>query len=410
MLPDGWSFKNINEIGIQVIDGDRGKNYPKDNEFQSTGSCLFLSAKNVTKAGFDFSLGQFITNEKHKLLNKGEVKVGDIVITTRGSIGHFAYYNHKKYQSMRINSGMAILRSNVNYTYPDFLYEVCRSQIVKTQIEKASFGSAQPQLTIAIIKKFRIPLPPIPEQKKIAAILSTWDRAIEGTEKLLANNQQQKKALMQQLLTGKKRLPGFMGEWKIGTISEIAHIDTGFAFKSSEFTDNADGMPVVRMSDLKDGILNLESCKRLNLNSLSGLTKFSLKENDFIFGMSGSLSNFAWVKNNNLPCYLNQRVGRIRSKTIGDQQFISYLYLSEKIQKEIEDKAAGAAQLNISLNDIRGMKIKIPPLPEQEAIAAVLTTADKEITAIETGLSRLRQEKKALMQQLLTGKRRVKVD
>nr|WP_024716596.1 restriction endonuclease subunit S [Gluconobacter oxydans] len=400
MLPEGWDCKNINEIGIQVIDGDRGKNYPKDNEFQATGSCLFLSAKNVTKAGFDFSLGQFITSEKHKILNKGAVELGDIVITTRGSIGHFAYYNQKKYQTIRINSGMAILRSNVNYINPDFLYEVCRSQIIKTQIEKASFGSAQPQLTIAIIKKFRIPLPPLSEQKKIAAILSTWDRAIEGTEKLLANSQQQKKALMQQLLTGKKRLPGFSGKWLWKRSKEI--------FKSISIKNN----PM--------------DCELLSVTQDQGVVLRSLLERRVVMP-DGSVQGYKLVNPGNFIISLRSFQGGLEYSYYRGLVSPAYTVLDNKIEIEndfykfyfksynfIGHLAVATIGIRdgkqISYQDFSFIKLPYPPLPEQQAIAAVLTTADEEITAIESDLVRLRQEKKALMQQLLTGKRRVTVD
>ena len=403
MLPDGWNFKNINEIDIQVIDGDRGKNYPKDNEFQSTGSCLFLSAKNVTKAGFDFSLGQFITNEKHKLLNKGEVKVGDIVITTRGSIGHFAYYNHKKYQSMRINSGMAILRPNVNYTYPDFLYEVCRSQIVKTQIEKASFGSAQPQLTIAIIKKFRIPVPPLPEQKKIAAILSTWDRAIEGTEKLLANSQQQKKALMQQLLTGKKRLPGFTGEWKNTKVGN-------YISERKKRNKNSISQLVLSITN-RHGFENPEEyfSKRVASSDISNYK--IVKTGDFGYNPSRiNVGSFARLKKHTTavvsPIYV---VFHTSEKNLDGTYFDFWMH-SHSAQQQVLNSTQGSVRNSVNFDSLCQFKIKLPPLPEQKAIAAVLTTADEEITALESDLSRLRQEKKSLMQQLLTGKRRVTVD
>lgn len=378
MLPEGWRKEKLGA----VAEFQRGFDLPQSQ--RSEGSVPIISSSGAS--GF---------HDTAKALAPG------IVTGRYGSIGD-VFYVEEAYWPLNT----ALWVKDFHGNYPKYLYYL----LSNFDFSKFSDKTGVPGVNRNDLHAVNVLVPPLPEQKKIAAILSTWDRAIEGTEKLLANSQQQKKALMQQLLTGKKRLPGFTGEWKIGAISEIAHIDTGFAFKSSEFTDDANGMPVIRMSDLKDGTLNLENCKRIRLNSLSGLEKFSLKINDFIFGMSGSLSNFAWVKNKNLPCYLNQRVGRIRSKATGDQQFISYLYLSEKIQKEIEDKAAGAAQLNISLNDIRDMKIHIPPLSEQKAIAAVLTTADTEITAIESDLSRLRQEKKALMQQLLTGKRRVTVD
>lgn len=268
----------------------------------------------------------------------------------------------------------------------------------------------QPLISQKPIYGLKIPFPPLSEQKKIAQILSTWDNAISATERLLDNSQQRKKALMQQLLTGKKRLPGFEGEWESGTLGEIANIDSGYAFKSSDFTDSEEGIPIVKMSDFKEGRLDLSQAAKVSTKHLNNIDKFKLQVDDFVFGMSGSLSNYAWVKMENLPCYLNQRVGRIVSKKNSNHLFVTYLYLSDKVQQSILDKAAGAAQLNISVTDLRKLPIKYPSKIEQEKISSILMVSDQEIDAQQKRLDHLKLEKKALMQQLLTGKRRVLVD
>ena len=302
---------------------------------------------------------------------------------------------------------MAILRSNVNYINPDFLYEVCRSQIIKTQIEKASFGSAQPQLTIAIIKKFRIPLPPLPEQKKIAAILSTWDHAIEETEKLLANSQQQKKALMQQLLTGKKRLPGFTGAWKKVSLEKTGKVVSG-------------GTPDTTVPAYWDGdVLWLTPT---DVTSLRGkyvddtkrkITQTGIKDSATTLLPAGSLlvctrATIGYMAIAKKAITTNQGFKNIVFNKFFLPEFVYYFLCTQK--HEMQRLASGSTFAEISKKDFCKIHISAPPLPEQKAIAAVLNTADEEITAIESDLSRLRQEKKALMQQLLTGKRRVKVD
>ncbi|MDK9774237.1 restriction endonuclease subunit S [Vibrio sp. B181a] len=277
-------------------------------------------------------------------------------------------------------------------------------------------GAGRFKLNKATLEKLPLLVPPLPEQRKIAQILSTWDRGITTTEKLIDASKQQKKALMQQLLTGKKRLvdpktgKAFEGKWVQGKLEDIAVIDSGFAFKSTSFVqDDENSVPIIRMSDFKSGGLDVKEAARVSIETVNGLDKFRLHVSDFVFGMSGSLSNYGWVKDQDIPCYLNQRVGRIRSKAMAIQNFVTYLYLSEKVQQNILDKAAGAAQLNISVTDLRVMAISYPSVEEQQKIASVLTSADKEIELLEAKLAHFKQEKKALMQQLLTGKRRVKV-
>src|SRR4051812_32896772 len=111
MVPDDWQQTSLSEAGVQILDGDRGSNYPSEGDFFDTGYCLFLTAKNVTKSGFRFDECQFITQQKHNELRKGQVLPGDLVLTTRGSVGNIALFDASvPYKVLRINSGMVVLR------------------------------------------------------------------------------------------------------------------------------------------------------------------------------------------------------------------------------------------------------------------------------------------------------------
>ena len=202
-----WEEKSLSELGVVVTDGDRGKEYPKSSDLLTNGYCLFLSAKNVTKRGFVFDETQFITKEKHEKLRKGVVNRGDIILTTRGTVGQTAYYDDSiPYDCIRVNSGMVTLNCYKSSLESDFFYKVTNSSSFKRQIDALTFGSAQPQLTIKIIKSLKVPTPSKREQQKIAVVLTNADKEIELLEQQLADLQQEKKALMQQLLTGKKRV------------------------------------------------------------------------------------------------------------------------------------------------------------------------------------------------------------
>ena len=196
MIPEGWTVKALSECGVAVIDGDRGKAYPSSEEFSDDGYCLFLSAKNVTKSGFLFEERQFITEAKHKQLRKGTVQVGDIVITTRGTVGNIGYLRSLNgFGAIRINSGMVVVRNSQAAIDTDYLHALLRSPVVERQIEQMNFGSAQPQLTVKIINDLKLPVPPLHEQHRIAEILAIWGDAIETVEALIANARAQKKAM-----------------------------------------------------------------------------------------------------------------------------------------------------------------------------------------------------------------------
>ncbi|MEH8127708.1 restriction endonuclease subunit S [Aeromonas veronii] len=395
MVPNGWSRSQIGEIANVQVGRDLIEDRYSDIESERYKYPVYSNTvENRGLYGFyDFP----------------EYPGNAVTVVGRGiGLGTaFARYENSAFGAI---GRLLVLTPKRNSFDVGFLADYINFSLI---IHNESGGI--PQLPGASLSKYLVTLPPLPEQQKIAKILSTWDKAITTTEQLLANSQQQKKALMQQLLTGKKRLLDnngvrFSRVWKKGKLSEIANIDSGYAFKSTDFTDSEKGIPIIRMSDFKAGGIDISGAAKVIPEITIGLDRFKLKTGDFVFGMSGSLSNYGWVKEQDLPCFLNQRVGRILAKECAVQLFVTYLYLSDKIQQSILDKAAGAAQLNISSTDLRNTIVNYPSFEEQEKIAAVLSSADQEISALQQKLAALKQEKKALMQQLLTGKRRVKVE
>lgn len=169
----GFDFQLLENAGIQLIDGDRGKNYPKHNDFMENGYCLFLSAKNVTKSGFQLQETLFINETKDRELRAGKLKYGDIVLTTRGTVGNVAYYdNNNPYKHIRINSGMIIIRADNKLWNPKFLYFILKSELLKEQIINLISGSAVPQLPARDIRKFILPVINRSLQNKITNIIS----------------------------------------------------------------------------------------------------------------------------------------------------------------------------------------------------------------------------------------------
>ena len=171
------------EAPFEIIDGDRGKNYPKQKDFLNSGHCLFLSATNVTKSGFVFADCLFIDEKKDSSLNKGKLRREDIVLTTRGTLGNTAYFKHTVlFENIRINSGMVILRCDREKILPVYLYHFLRSPSFHEQVNSLRSGVAQPQLPIRDMRRIKLPLPTMPEQKRISGILSAYDELIENSQ------------------------------------------------------------------------------------------------------------------------------------------------------------------------------------------------------------------------------------
>ncbi len=189
--------KPMTEV-CEIIDGDRGKNYPTQEEFSDEGYCLFLNAKNVTSNGFSFENCMFVTKEKDEILRKGHLNRGDVVLTTRGTIGNLAFYDESvPYENVRINSGMVILRMNHEIVSEHFFIEQFKMQLGSIK-EKIASGSAQPQLPIATMNKIVVLMPSVEQQLVFADFVQQVDKSKVAVQKALDEAQLLFDSLMQQ--------------------------------------------------------------------------------------------------------------------------------------------------------------------------------------------------------------------
>ena len=181
-----------------IIDGDRGKNYPKSEEILDDGYCLFLNAKNVTQKGFDFENCNFITREKDDALRNGKLSRGDVVLTTRGTVGNLAYYSKNvPYENIRINSGMVILRMNRSILNEIYFIELFKMKLSDIK-EKIASGSAQPQLPISTMSKIILIVPPLELQNQFASFVEEIDKSRSRIQKSLEASQELFDSLMQE--------------------------------------------------------------------------------------------------------------------------------------------------------------------------------------------------------------------
>ncbi len=177
--PMGWEVVEFSQAPIQIIDGDRGKNYPKRDELLESGYCLFLNTKNVLSRGFSFENYQFVSKEKDAILRKGKLNRHDVVLTTRGTVGNAAYYGENiPFEHIRINSGMVILRTIDDHLLPQYLEFYISTNGFKRQVERLRSGTAQPQLPIKTLNMIKIPLPPIGKQR----MFIKYRKYIEGIQ------------------------------------------------------------------------------------------------------------------------------------------------------------------------------------------------------------------------------------
>ncbi|GGD47592.1 hypothetical protein GCM10012288_22280 [Malaciobacter pacificus] len=407
-VPDEWEIDSFKSLKIKLIDGDRGSNYPKDEDFFDQGHCIFLSAKNVTKNGFKFDQLQFINKEKDDKLRKGKLERNDIVLTTRGTVGNISYFNKSvKYNHIRINSGMIILRNENKTLVTDYLYKFLNSNIFDNQIGNTVFGSAQPQLTVKEIEKFFMFFPKEKkEQEKIAKILSTLDTAIESTQKLIDKEKNIKKGLMSDLLqngidkNGKIRTPKThkYKDSELGPIPEEWEVDV-VENHSKIITGNKD-----TQDRLDDGVypfyVRSQTVERINSYSFDG--EAVLTAGDGV----GVGKVFHHV---NEKFDFHQRVYCIHEFSMKLDSKFFFEYFKTYFIEQVNKYSAKGSVDSVRYDMIALMNIPMPNIDEQIKIAKILNIQDKKIEKEEENLAKLKELKKALMSDLLSGKVRVKV-
>jgi type I restriction enzyme S subunit len=408
MLPEGWKripLANIAEIRSGVAKGKSGLKNPI--------RVPYLRVANVQDGHINLDEVKELEIESHQL-ERYSLKYGDVLMNEGGDfdkLGRGDVWLSQIEPCLHQNHVFAV-RPNAHELDSFFLASLAASHYgkvyflscAKRSTNLASINSTQ-------LKDFPVLLPPLPEQKKIAQILSTWDKAITTTEQLIANSQQQKKALMQQLLTGKKRLLDengvrFSGEWKVVHLGDVAEMNSGGTPKSSveEYYNGA--IPWVSIADMtSQGKWIYKTEKTLSLLGLENSSARLYPKNTILYAMYASIGECSIAK---VELASSQAILGIRTSECLNYEYL-YFYLTS-LKDKIKLQGQQGTQANLNAGMVKEFKIPLPTLLEQQKIASVLSSADREIELLQSKLTALKQEKKALMQQLLTGKRRVRVD
>lgn len=278
----------------------------------------------------------------------------------------------------------------------------------RKQLNKIGQGDSIVHIHSADLKRVIIPLPPLPEQEKIAEILGTWDTAIEKLSALIEQKKQLKKGLMQRLLTGKQRLSGFSAPWKRVKLGDVF-------LKSLHKNKEAKNLPVLTNSATQGIILQEDYFDREIVTKENLCNYYCIENGDFIYNPRISKSapagpiriNHFREKGCISPLYTVFKIKTGNYPFFYEIYFESNLWIYEAYK--VANYGARSDRMNITDEDFFNMKIPSPPLPEQKAIADILSKADEEIDLLTAKLSALKTQKTGLMQQLLTGKIRVKV-
>ena len=408
MVPNGWEVKTLNEVS--KITRLAGAEYSDVWETNPHGEIIALRGYNIGNNHINLRDVERITQEMSLKLSRSKLFKDDIVFPCVGSIGKA--YLVKEDNRFHINQNIAKLTPDETVD-PLYLTYCLLSKESENQIMKFNTSSSQPNVLVGNLRKFEFQFPlSVLEQQKIAKILSTWDKAISTTERLIDNSTEQKKALMQQLLTGKKRLldesgKRFEGEWEERAVSSLGKIYSG-GTPSTSNTEYWDGdINWITPTDItkQDSRYINFSLRKITLEGLENSSAKLVPAGSLLICTRATIGAMAITSH---EMCTNQGFKNIIPNSKTNIEFVYYLLTYNK--HRMISKASGSTFLELSKTSFESMKFRMPPLKEQQKIATVLTNADKEIELLEQQLADLQQEKKALMQVLLTGKKRVVVD
>ena len=389
IIPEDWEVKKLGEVFEISAGGDLNKN--KFSETKTSKHKYPIYSNAVENEG----LYGYSTDYKYP--------ESCITVTARGTLG----YAIPRYEKFNAIIRLLVLQSkkelNIKYV----------AEYINNMINFSIESTGVPQLTAPQISKYKLLLPPLPEQQAIAKVLSDIDKLIESIDKLIEKKKLIKKGVMQQLLTGKKRLPGFKGEWVRKKLGEVGNI-TGAGVdkkinKNEELVRLLNYMDVYKKDFLYDKEINYWTTA-----PKSKIEQCSVKKGDVFFTPSSELqtdiAHSAVAMDDMDNVVYSYHIIRLRLKENWDLKFRTYIFKTRNFLEPAEKMAEGSGKRYvISLKNFRELEIFYPSnIKEQQAIAKILSDMDAEIEALQKKKQKYEQIKKGAMQQLLTGKIRLK--
>lgn len=397
-----WKEYKIKDAPFEIIDGDRGTNYPSQNEFHSSGHCLFLSTKNVKKTGFDFSERQFISEEKDNLLRKGKLKRNDTVLTTRGTVGNLAFYSGEvPFENIRINSGMVIIRPFESELKPKFCFYLFRA-LQQNHFEVFASGSAQPQLPIRDLNEIEISIPEPDEQQAIAEVLSSLEDKID-----LLHRQNKTLEALAETLFRQRFIEEAEESWEEVDLESVTKRITDGSHYSPPTTEI--GLPMASVKDMHQWGIHTESCRYISKEHFDELARNDCRplKNDILIAKDGSYLKHVFVAPEDLDVVILSSIAILRPNGKYHPLLLTIFLKMDSTKNALENIVTGAVIPRIVLKDFRKFKILLPPLELQnkalEIIEPIYSKCWENIKQIRS-LTKLRD---ALLPKLMNGEVRV---
>ena len=401
IIPGNWGSKPLGDICIKIQDGTHFSPAPGGNDY------LYVTSKNIRPGVLDVSNAERIDAMQHRAIYaRCDVRKGDLLLTKDGANTGNAALNHLD-EEFSLLSSVALLRFDPRYHVAGYYVQQILSADGQKLIKELMVGNAITRITLEKIRKISFPIPSLPEQRAIAAALSDTDALLSSLDRLLAKKRDIKQAVMQQLLTGKQRLPGFSGEWEVKRLGNVGSFSKGrgLAKENINLTGRVPAVPYTAIyTDFSEVVRHSEIKQYTDPSVDHSLVKGPIL---LIASSSNMLENIgkatAYVDN------LDVAVGGdiIIYKTVMDVRFLAYLLSTRPHRLKIRFLSQGSTIRHVYSSTFSSYELALPSLDEQIAIVAVLSDMDAEIDALTQRRDKTRALKQGMMQELLTGRTRL---
>lgn len=404
-IPKGWSLPRLDQIARVTS----GKRLPKGRSVTALATPHpYIRVTDMRMGKVDLSNIHYVPEDVAPTISRYTVDAGDLYISCAGTLGIVGRVPDILHGANLTENANRISAIQVN---PDYLLHVLMSEAIQGRIQNIQTVGAQPKLALGRIRSFEIPCPDDPkEQEAIAEALSDADALIEGLERLIAKKRLIKQGAMQDLLTAKRRLPGFSGEWIETPLGEVGPFVGGGTPSMARADFWKDGtIPWVSSSDIRIGELH-SADRMITVDAVKGSSTRVVDPGSILFvTRSGILRRFQPVMINTVPVAINQDIKALLPRS--SEYSAAYVFhaavgAGDQILRDC--MKTGTTVESIDLTALRRFCVSCPKeRDEQDAIATVLTDIDAEIQALNTRLEKARQVKEGTMQNLLTGRIRL---
>lgn len=403
-FPPGWEVTTLAEISNKITDGDHTTPLREEHGY------YLLSARNIQNGWFDLSDVDYVGHSEYqRMRQRCGPEEGDILISCSGTIGRVAVVP-RGLQCVLVRSA-ALIQLNQEKSHSLFIQYWLQGNHAQDQIAKSVNQGAQPNLFLNHIEQLTCPLPPLPEQRAIAAALSDVDALIAGLDALIAKKQALKQGTMQQLLTGKERLPGFEGEWVVRRLGEMGEVYGGLSGKTKDDFGAGNARYIPFLNIMQGPVIDTSFLEAVEVGPYEVQNR--AQKGDLFFNGSSEtpeeVGMCSVLREDIEDLYLNSfSFGFRLEKEAGmDPMFLSYWFRSPVGRETIFSLAQGATRYNLSKSNFLMLQIRCPSQQEQVAIAEVLGDMDAELAALEARRAKTVLLKQGMMQELLTGKTRL---